>query len=650
MIKHLIMGTAGHVDHGKTALIRALTGIDCDTHKEEKERGITINLGFAHLELSQDISIGIVDVPGHKDFVKTMVAGAYGIDYVLLVVAADSGIMPQTKEHFNIIKMLGINHGIVVINKADLVDEEMLELAKLEVMEFMEGSPLENAPVVAASSLTGLGIDALKTEIHKISEIIPERSRSSTFRTYIDRIFNVRGIGIVVTGSVLEGEISTGTELFLLPGSRGKLRVKGIERHGKAVETVAAGNRAALNLSGLKYEDFERGMLLSDKQLQETRMVDARIELFQGSLRLGTWSQHIFHTGTFTSKARIHLITKDEISGGESAVAQIHLEKPAILLSPDRFILRNTSSDMTIGGGMILDPQPLHHRRRTEKIKAGLELLDKACNNRDNLSDLIFFEIQKAPAPLTLSQLAEKTGKYKSDIEQAVNVLSDNIRVFIFKEEKYLVAQAIAETIKGKVVDNLKTRHEQNQLSDAGLDLREIAGKTGSVKGFDLFLLENLLNEMLDTGVLKMAGNTYALKEHKVKLDKKTAEQLRWLENVIMDSGMLRSAINEMEAIAMQNSIHRGQLIMLLKYLDATGKIFFNGDDILHESLVSEIRTKLLKKLDESPDGINEKEFRLLVNATKRIIQVLINMFLKEGIIEKNVFFLHITEKGKALI
>ncbi len=402
MIKHLIMGTAGHVDHGKTALIKALTGIDCDTHKEEKERGITINLGFAHLELSRDLSIGIVDVPGHKDFVKTMVAGAYGIDFVLLVIAADSGIMPQTKEHFNIIKMLGINHGIVAINKADLVDEEMLELAKLEIMEFMEGSPLEHAPVVAVSSFTGLGIDILKVEITRIAETIPERSRSSIFRTYIDRIFNVRGIGIVATGSVLEGEISTGSELFLLPGNRGRLRVKGIERHGKAVEKVTAGNRAALNLTGLKYEDFERGMLLSDKNLAETQMVDARIELFEGNYCVGTWSHHIFHTGTFTSKARIHLITKDEITGGEYAVAQIHLEKPAILLSADRFILRNTSGDMTIGGGMILDPQPLHHRRRTEKLKASLVLLDKARSSKDDLTGLIIFEIQKAPAHLNI--------------------------------------------------------------------------------------------------------------------------------------------------------------------------------------------------------------------------------------------------------
>ncbi|MCD4697331.1 MAG: selenocysteine-specific translation elongation factor, partial [Bacteroidales bacterium] len=263
-MKHLILGTAGHVDHGKTALIKAITNIDCDTHKEEKERGITINLGFTHYNLPSGESIGIVDVPGHKDFIKTMVAGAYGIDVVLLVVAADSGIMPQTEEHLRIIEMLGIEQGIVALTKADLVDEETLELAELEISEFLEGTKFENAPIIPVSSVTGKGIPELLETIGKILPEIKEKEKSDRFRMYIDRIFNVKGVGFVVTGSVLEGEISTGKDLYLLPGKSKKIKIRNLERHGEIVEKVFSGDRAAINLSGMKFENYSRGMVLSN--------------------------------------------------------------------------------------------------------------------------------------------------------------------------------------------------------------------------------------------------------------------------------------------------------------------------------------------------------------------------------------------------
>jgi selenocysteine-specific elongation factor len=650
MTKHLIMGTAGHVDHGKTALIAVLTGTDCDTHKEEKERGITINLGFAHLEITDEISIGIVDVPGHKDFIKTMVAGAYGIDFVLLVIAADSGIMPQTREHFNILKMLGISHGLIALNKADLVDEEMLELARLEIMEFLEGSPLEASPVVAVSSVTGHGIDVLKAELAKLTSHIPPKKPGVVFRMYADRIFNVRGIGIVVTGSVLEGETVVGQELFLLPGHHDKVRVKNIERHGLPVEKASAGDRAALNLSGLKYDDFERGMLLSGKSLNETVMIDAVIELFEGKHRIGVWSHHIFHTGTFSSKARIHLITKDELAGGETAVAQIHLEKPGIVLANDRFILRNTSNDLTFGGGIIVDAQPLHHKRRTEKLKTNLETLAQAITDSRNMAGLISLEVRKANSPLTVDQVAARLGRPPDEIEQAFTEGEGLPEMYVFDEKKYLVDEAYLYRIKDDIEKSLQTSHAQNPMSETGLDIRELAGKVKMTGSFEIFLLEKILEKMLAEGALKRVGNTVALRAHEVKLDRKTAEQLQWLEETIEQSGMQRSAYNELEAIAQTRNIRKGQLVMMLQYLAANDKIFFNGEDVLHNSLLTEIRRTLLRKLNESPRGINEKEFRLLVNGTKKIIQTLISLFVREGVIEKKTFYLHITEKGKEIL
>ncbi|MCD4684065.1 MAG: selenocysteine-specific translation elongation factor, partial [Bacteroidales bacterium] len=304
-MKHLIIGTAGHVDHGKTALIKALTDIDCDTHKEEKERGITINLGFSHLNLPSGESFGIVDVPGHKDFIKTMVAGAFGIDIVLLVVAADSGVMPQTAEHLKIIEMLGVQNGIVVLNKIDLVDEEMLELAELEVSEFLEGTNLENAPIIKVSSITGDGIETLISEISSLLPKIKEKNAIDQFRMYVDRIFNVKGIGFVVTGSVLEGEVETGKDLYLLPGKSKKIKVRNIERHGETVTKVVQGDRAALNLAGLKLEDYHRGMVLSDKLIEDTSMVDAVFALFDDNYKIGLWTNVIFYTGTFECAARM---------------------------------------------------------------------------------------------------------------------------------------------------------------------------------------------------------------------------------------------------------------------------------------------------------------------------------------------------------
>lgn len=650
-MKHLILGTAGHVDHGKTALIRALTGIECDTHKEEKERGITINLGFAHLELPDDISIGIVDVPGHRDFIKTMVAGAYGIDFVLLVIAADSGIMPQTREHFNIIRMLGIKRGMVVINKSDLVDDDTLELAKLEAIEMLEGSPLENALVVAVSSITGAGIDDLKSELSKMAAIIPEKSHIANFRMYVDRIFNIQGIGIVATGSVLEGEASVGEELFLLPGTRGKVRVKSIERHGRQVAKVVAGDRAALNVSGLKFDDFERGMILASRPIEQTIMVDAQVELFPGIARIGTWSHQIFQTGTFTSKARVHLITKNELQGGDKAVAQIHLEKPAILLANDRFILRNTSNDMTFGGGMILDSNPLHHRRRTEKLKTGMENLSRIMTEQENLAEMIRFELQKANAPLNLGQLSGKLLKQEKVLLQAVTDSTHIANIYLFEGQQYLVSEDYEKQIANTVAGTLQNWHQQNPLNERGLEAHELAGKLNSSnKGFEFFFLNQVLEKMLQAGILKVAGTSFAMKDHKVSFDRKAEELMNRVEEMILDAGMLRSSLKELEALAQQKQIRKNQLISLLQHLAAKGRIYMIDQDVLHAGIVDHARSKLLKKLLVSPRGINEKEFRSLIDGTKKGVQLLIARFLREGIVSKQTFFLHITEKGKETV
>ena len=650
MTKNLIMGTAGHVDHGKTALISALTGIDCDTHKEEKERGITINLGFAHLELNNELSLGIVDVPGHKDFIRTMVAGAYGIDFVLLVVAADSGIMPQTREHFDIMRMLGVTKGLVALNKADLVDDEMLELAKLEIMEFLEDTPMEDAPIIAVSSITGQGIEDLKKEIEKTAFDIPEKSHTQKFRLYIDRIFNVKGQGIVITGSVLGGEVKSGQELVLLPGYHDKIRIKSIQRHGKTVDHTSAGDRAAMNLSGLKYDDFERGMLLSDSRLDDIDMLDAQVEIFDLQIRLKTWNHLIFHTGTFSTKARMHLLTADSLSGNEKAVVQFHLEKPAILLKNDKFIIRNSSNDLTLGGGRILDVNPLHHRRRTDTLKQNMQFLADAMMNKANLFHLIMLEMEKSGRAMKLDEIAGKISSPTEEIENTVKENPGSLHVFETSDLKYLLTNSFMLKIKSRIIDELKTFHTQNKLFERGLDSKELRGKLPLTTTAETGILDQLLQQLLTAGEIKTVDKTFALKNHTVKPDKKMQEQLNWIDYAVGDIGLQRLTFSELDKKAVNEGIKRGQLKMLLQFMAGRGELYFNGEDILPASAVDKARLALLHDLADKPRGINEKDFRMLIDAPKKTIQVLIDIFTKEGIITKETFFIHITEMGRGVV
>ncbi len=650
-MKHLILGTAGHVDHGKTALIKALTDIDCDTHKEEKERGITINLGFSHLTLPSGEAVGIVDVPGHKDFIKTMVAGAFGIDIVLLVVAADSGIMPQTIEHLKIIEMLGVRQGIVVLTKIDLVDDEMTELAEMEIAEFLEGTIFEDAPVVGVSSVTREGMDEL---VAKIAEVIPkikERKSTDYFRMYIDRIFNVKGLGFVVTGSVLDGELKTGRELLLLPGKTKKVKVRNIQRHGEPTEKVFPGDRAAINLAGLKLDDYQRGMVLSDKQIEDTSMIDATYTLFDVNYEPGLWSKVIFYSGTFECAARIHLLDKDILKAGETAIVQIHLEKPAILINSDRFIIRNSSNDMTLGGGIVVDTAPLHHRKRTPKLIENLDSLVEATINSDNLFNLIKIELKKENAPVFTGFIAEKLNKSdKEIIDECENNNDGSVIRFNYSAKTILISNSINDEYHKKVIDILEQQHQKNPILEEGFDTKELYGKFGFTKNeAGKGYVDMLMEQMLKEGLIKKVGNSFALSGHTVEIDHKTQEQLDWLESVLKETGIDLSDIDRIEEMALSKKIKKDRLKMLLKYLARQDKLVFYQGDYLHKTVVDKCRTILLADLKNKERGINEKEFRLLLNSSKKFIQVILAILIEEGTVYKKTFYILLTDKGKEI-
>lgn len=651
-MKHLIIGTAGHVDHGKTALIKALTDIDCDTHREEKERGITINLGFSHLTLPTGESLGIVDVPGHKDFIKTMVAGAFGIDIVLLVVAADSGIMPQTIEHLKIIEMLGVKKGIVVINKADLVDKEMLELAELEIAEYLEKTTFADSPVVPVSSITSQGINELVEEISKMFPAIKDKKESGQFRMYIDRIFNVKGIGFVVTGSVLDGKLETGKDLYLLPGKNKKVKVRNIQRHGDSVNEVISGDRAAINLAGLKLDDYQRGMVLSDKVIEDTQMIDATFTLFEENYQIGLWSKVIFYTGTFECAARMHLLDFDTLDPGQTAIVQLHLEKPVCLLNKDKYILRNSSNDITLGGGDIIDVQPLHHKKRTPKLIEALKDLVGATLESDKLINLIKIELRKNNAPAFPEVIAERLGLELNKIIQEREENEDgSIHIFDVNGKKILVSKDIQSNYYQAVIDYLISYHQKNSILEEGVETKEFYGKFGfATNEAGKLYLDALMEIIFQEGITKKIGNTWALKEHEVKIDLKTREQLKWLEDTIFQIGMDKPVEKDIAALAVDQKINKERLKMFLKYLGRKNVLVFHEGEFLHAAILDKCRKLLLNDLKDKDRGINEKDFRLLINGTKKMVQFVLSIFIAEGIVTKETFYILLTEKGREIV
>ncbi|HNW97479.1 MAG TPA: selenocysteine-specific translation elongation factor [Bacteroidales bacterium] len=635
-MKHLIMGTAGHVDHGKTSLIKALTNIDCDTHKEEKRRGITINLGFSYLNLPKGESIGIIDVPGHKDFINTMVGGACGIDFVLLVIAADSGIMPQTIEHLNIINALGIKKGIVALTKIDLVDEELAEIAKYEIMEFLEKTSLKNASIVGVSSVTGQGKDELISAIEKIIADVEEKDKGDLFRLYIDRIFNVKGFGNVVTGSVLNGSVEVGSDVFLLPGNYPKLRVRSIERHGNAVERVVAGDRAAINLIGLKKEDFIRGMIISNKSLKETMMVDACISLFDAEAELSTWSNITFHTGTFECQARMHMLDKDSIKQNEEAIVQIHFTKPTILVNKDKFIIRNSSEDKTLGGGYIIDVSPLHHKKRTPTLIESLSHLSTNILDEHSINNVINIELKKEFRPFAPEEIAERLHMITEQVIFEIQNKPFSFKVYNSNESLILIDSNYNNAFKEKIIKALKEYHKENPIFPDGLEPNEIIGKLGLSKiKLGKTFLELLLSEMEKEGSIEKNKNTWIIKGHQALLDNKVKEEINWLENEILKYELQKPVMSEIEEKSVIQKISKHDLKMYLSYLIREGKIYFYNNEIIHSSFVNKFRTLLLKELVNKENGIEVNEFKTKMNATKRFCLLLVDIFEAEKIISK---------------
>jgi|ERR1051326_2513389 selenocysteine-specific elongation factor len=585
-MKSIIVGTAGHIDHGKTALVRALTGIDADRLPEEKRRGITIDIGFADLDLG-DVQIGFVDVPGHERFVKNMLAGAHGIDLVALIVAADESVMPQTREHFDICRLLGVKQGLVVITKKDMVDEELLQLVQAETADLVAGSFLARAPMVAVSSRTGENIEVLKTTLHRLGLQVPNRSSEFVTRLPIDRAFTMRGFGTVVTGTMIAGEINDGEELELLPtGTR--VRVRGLQVHGSAVKKAFAGQRTAVNLGGIEAAAVQRGMILAPVNcLRPTQIIDAEIQLLDSYPRALRSRQRVrVHIGAAEVLARVTVLqAKGEIKPGEIGFAQLRLESPIVAVLHDRFILRSYSPQSTIGGGLVLDAAAAKHRaRELAQVGAHLENLRHG-ERRQQLAEFV-----KAAEShgLRFSDVRALTGWRDEVIDTAVKqALTDKS---IVVAEGVLVGEEVFGALKRLVRSEVAAYHQLEPLS-RGLAKEVLRERYFSHSPPEL--LRALLASLESEGEVIADKDIIRLREHTRELSDTDKTAREKLEQIYRDAGLEPPALSEAFAQSGLNGVlPRGRNILQL-LIDTGALVKVHGDMMFHRTAIDALTARL---------------------------------------------------------
>lgn len=502
-MRHVILGTAGHIDHGKSALVRALTGIDPDRLKEEKERGITIDIGFADIVYPEsELTVGIVDVPGHEKLIKNMLAGAGGIDMVLLVIAADEGIMPQSREHLSICNILKIKSGLIAVTKSDLVEKEWLELVCEEIAGFVKGTFLEDAPIIPVSSKTGENIDLLKEKIKVSALMTVPKSSDGLFRLPIDRVFTLKGFGTVVTGTAISGKISLEEPLEILPAGI-KTKVRGLHSHGKAIKTAFAGQRVAMNLQAVEKEDLRRGdVAVTSVSFEQSRAIDVFIELLKDVPSLKNRSLVHFYTGTSETVARAILYGREELKAGESCYGQLRLRDPVIALSGDRYIIRRFSPLETLGGGEVLDSSP--PKRRRGDIVSDMEVF-----HNGTLAEKLSLKIEHARTTgISIQQLMAWIHAGKTDVSAALDDLRNSGDV-IRSEDLLIHGKSIASLQKG-ITGILKKFHEKNPLKH-GMPKEEVRNQLGIDPRIFNFILSGLDRIITEKDLLRLKDFTISL-------------------------------------------------------------------------------------------------------------------------------------------
>lgn len=619
-MKNVILGTAGHIDHGKTTLIKALTGRETDNLKEEKQRGISINLGFTYFDLPSKKRVGIVDVPGHEKFIKNMLAGACGIDIVLLVIAADEGVMPQTIEHLDILNYLDVKKGIIVLTKCDLVDEEFIELVKDDVREKTKGLFIEGAPIVEVDSVSRRGLDKLVQKIDEISEDIEEKKTDAPSRMSIDRVFSLKGFGTIVTGTLIEGKISVDDEMTIYPSEK-KVKVRNLQVHGCDVKTAYAGQRTAINLSNIKVSEIQRGDVIAQTgSVEESMMIDVNISLVEHCKKsLKHWDRiRIFH-GTKQILCRIVPLNEDEIQYGESGYAQLRLEEKIVAKKGDRFIIRSYSPMDTIGGGVIIDTAPKKHKIYDESVIEALKIKEKG-ELKDILEEYLKLNLSNY---ITLKELVSYTGEKEEYVKEGLNALIDENKVFCVN--KYYLHISHYQKLKERVIDILTKYHKQYRLRNGILkeELRSKVDNSLKVKDMDV-----ILNKMAEEKDIKVQDNLVSNYDFEVKFNQKQLSIKKEIEDKSRKNGL--NSLMTKDDICNKNKFYEEVLEAL------TGETIQKLDDAYYidKKVYENVKKDLLEYLNKNKE-ITVAQFRDITKSNRKISIVMLEHFDRNRITKR---------------
>ncbi len=607
-LKHVIAGTAGHIDHGKSALVEALTGTHPDRLEEEKRRGITIDLGFAFLDLD-GVRLGFVDVPGHEKFVRNMLAGVGGIDLVILVIAADESIKPQTREHFDICRLLEIPRGLIALTKSDLVDPDLLGLVRLEVEEFVRGSFLEGAPIAGVSAKTGHGLDELKQQLLQVARGTPGKDLSRHFRLPIDRAFTMKGFGTVVTGTLVSGSIQPEQEVELFP-ERKHARVRGLHSGGKSVERAEAGQRTAVNLAGIELEDVHRGMVLAAPGLfSTTQRLDARITLLGAAKTLKNRARVHFHQGTSETITEVLLLDREKLAPGESAIAQLRLREPILALPGDRFILRQFSPVITIGGGVVLDALALRHRRSDSRTIPYLEVL-----TRGDREEVLAALAQVETRGMDLASIIARTGWLESEVRETARKLAVAGRVRILSEQPFVIAasEAVSECIQ-RLRKEIEKFHAANPLVP-GISKEELRGRAAAAVRVELF--RAALDELVASKQAAIAGDIVQRAGREIALSPEEARAKEQIAREFESAGLSVPPILEVLAKLQVESKRAQKLLQLLLREKVLVKV--TEELLFHQNAVAKLKDLLATYKKQRGERLPVAAFKELTGVTRK--------------------------------
>ena len=612
-MKQVVIGLAGHIDHGKTALVKALTGVNTDSLTEEQKRGMTIDIGFAFL----DENITLIDVPGHEKFVKNMMAGVSGVDVALLVIAADDGVMPQTKEHFEILNLLNIPVGVIAINKIDLADEDWLDLVELDISELVQSSFMENAPILKVSAETGDGVEELKATLLDICTSVPEKEDRGIFRLHVDRVFSMKGYGTVVTGTVNSGSLKVGDTVEILPGEI-KTKVRGLQSHGHDVQMVKTGDRAAINLQGVEKKQITRGSQIAEPgYIQSINEVGVKLQLLGSSRKPIVQNQRIrIHLGTQEVMARVALTKGKSLKPGDGCPALLRLEHPLVAARGDKFIIRSFSPVVTIGGGEILE---VLIEEKWKVLKGKLQSLFDSPNSQQ----LLQLVQQEGAKPMTLEKLQYRLG---ISIEQINKIVEENEAFFwlAHKQGKWILTHEQWDELQNRVQKFLNEFHKKNPFQ-AGAQKEEIRQNLDCEEN----ILDALLQKMQDEKTIIQEGKVWHSPKFKITLSNEEDALQSNLLSQLNEEGFTSSNLSQ---LSKKTGNSKDKLMRLLTIAEQQGKLLrINGSLMFTQTNFLKLQKKVAQHFTNHSE-MSVSEFKELAETSRKYAVPLLEYFDKKKI------------------